>query len=147
MLIRALARAGGAGRCRGVIIAWGADQQRISILITKLTVLTKDEPCASRVETLFHSLGFNIPTHSFLSSKMRLNPIHLCCAAAVSLFLILGFTHFGTNEGISGFTGGFSVGGGMRGSMKSIMAKSEAIWEKTVRQRNEVMAKFGDMGL
>jgi hypothetical protein len=86
VLIRALARAGGAGRCRGVIIAWGADQQRISILITKLTVLTKDEPCASRVElsSILLDSTFQL-VHSLLQNASQSYPSLLrCCSVIVS---------------------------------------------------------------
>jgi len=80
---------------------------------------------------------------------MRLNAIQISCAATLVLFLILGYKHFGTEDGIPGLSGGgFSYEQNAKGSMKTIMAKSEAIWQKTIDQRKEVMAKFGDiMGL
>jgi hypothetical protein len=76
-------------------------------------------------------------------------PAQIFTAVSGALFLIAVFTHLGTNGGIPGvndFTAHIS-NSLVRGSIKSIMVKSESMWAKTVMQRHEIRTQFGDMGL
>jgi len=77
---------------------------------------------------------------------MRFSYSQIFTASVAALFIVVVFTHFGTDDGLNGISNGISESL-MRGNIKTIMAKSESLWEKTVRQRHEVLAQKGDMGL
>ncbi|KAG4428980.1 hypothetical protein IFR05_015533 [Cadophora sp. M221] len=76
---------------------------------------------------------------------LRLNTFQIFLSSSAAFFLIVLVTHLGTPDGLAGVSSNIS-GVITRGSVKSIMAKSEALWMKTVRQRHEVREKFGEMG-
>jgi hypothetical protein len=67
-------------------------------------------------------------------------------SGTIIFVVILMFTHFGTNDGISGVTSGISSKL-TKGHLQSAMEKSEILWQKTVWQRNNVMEKNPGMGL
>ncbi|KAL2071797.1 hypothetical protein VTL71DRAFT_13032 [Oculimacula yallundae] len=76
---------------------------------------------------------------------LRLNPFQIFLSFSAAFFFVVLTTHFGSENGISGVSS--SISGVMtRGSIKSLMAKSEQLWMKTVRQRHEIQEKFGEMG-
>ena len=77
---------------------------------------------------------------------MRIGPSHVFTALTAVVVMAVVWMHYGTDDGLSSISTGISetlVGE----SLKSTMARSEKLWQKTVRQRHEVMAKFGEMGL
>ena len=67
-------------------------------------------------------------------------------SGTIVFVVILMFTHFGTNDGISGVTSGISSKL-TKGHLQFAMEKSESLWQKTVWQRNNVMDKNPGMGL
>jgi len=76
---------------------------------------------------------------------MRIGPSHVFTAITAVVVMAVVWMHYGTDDGLSSISTGISetlVGE----SLKSTMARSEKLWQKTVRQRHEVMAKFGEMG-
>lgn len=77
---------------------------------------------------------------------MRFSFAQIFTATVAALFIVVMITHFGTDDGLSGISTGISETL-MRGSVKSIMAKSESLWDKTVKQRHQVLQRTGDMGL
>ena len=77
---------------------------------------------------------------------MRIGPSHVFTAITAVVVMAVVWMHYGTDDGLSSISTGISetlVGE----SLKSTMARSEKLWQKTVRQRHEVMTKFGEMGL
>jgi hypothetical protein len=97
-------------------------------------------------------ISFEILTEVLLITVISMRfgrPAQIFTAVSGALFLIAVFTHLGTKGGIPGvndFTTNIS-NSLVRGSIKSIMIKSESMWAKTVRQRHEIRTQFGDMGL
>lgn len=83
---------------------------------------------------------------TLLNTMLRLNTFQIFLSSSAAFFLIVLITHLGTPDGLAGVSSNIS-GVITRGSVKSIMAKSEALWMKTVKQRHEVREKFGEMGL
>ena len=77
---------------------------------------------------------------------LRLNTFQLFLSSSAAFFLVVLFTHFNAPDGLAGVGSNLS-GAITRGSVKGIMAKSEQLWMKTVKQRREVWDKFGEMGL
>ncbi len=77
---------------------------------------------------------------------MRFSYAQIFTASTAALFIVVMFTHFGTDNGLAGVSETISDSL-TRGSVKSIMAKSELLWEKTVRQRHEILGAKGDVGL
>jgi hypothetical protein len=77
---------------------------------------------------------------------MRFSYAQIFTASTAALFIVVMFTHFGTDDGLSGVSSSISSSL-TRGSVKSIMAKSELVWEKTVRQRHAILKDKGDVGL
>jgi hypothetical protein len=77
---------------------------------------------------------------------MRFSYAQIFTASTAALFIVVMFTHFGTDDGLSGVSSSITESLS-RGSVKSIMAKSESIWEKTVKQRHEILSVKGDVGL
>ncbi|CZS90272.1 uncharacterized protein RCO7_08609 [Rhynchosporium graminicola] len=76
---------------------------------------------------------------------MRIGPSHVFTALTAVVVGAVVWTHFGTDSGLSSISTGITAS--LTGlSLKSLMARSEKLWEKTVKQRHEVMAKFPDMG-
>ncbi|PVH80514.1 hypothetical protein DL98DRAFT_491330 [Cadophora sp. DSE1049] len=76
---------------------------------------------------------------------LRLNTFQIFLSSSAAFFLIVLLTHLSAPDGLAGVSSNIS-GAITRGSVKSIMAKSEVLWMKTVRQRHEVWEKFGEMG-
>lgn len=77
---------------------------------------------------------------------MRFSYAQIFTASTAALFIVVMFTHFGTDNGLSGV--GSTISESLvRGSVKSSMAKSESLWEKTVKQRHEILGAVGDVGL
>ncbi|CZS92019.1 hypothetical protein WAI453_000038 [Rhynchosporium graminicola] len=76
---------------------------------------------------------------------LRLNPVQILLSCSAAFFILVLFTHFGTDNGITGVSSGIT-GVMTRGSVKSLMARSEKIWMKTVKQRHEVFGKYGELG-
>lgn len=77
---------------------------------------------------------------------MRIGPSHVFTALTAVVVMAVVWMHYGTDDGLSTISTGISetlIGE----SLKSTMARSEKLWQKTVKQRHEVMAKFGEMGL
>ncbi|KAL5313653.1 hypothetical protein ACEPPN_018074 [Leptodophora sp. 'Broadleaf-Isolate-01'] len=76
---------------------------------------------------------------------MRIGPSHVFTALTAVVVMAVVWMHYGTDDGLSTISTGISetlIGE----SLKSTMARSEKLWQKTVKQRHEVMAKFGEMG-
>ncbi|KAL2067464.1 hypothetical protein VTL71DRAFT_1889 [Oculimacula yallundae] len=76
---------------------------------------------------------------------MRIGPSHVFTALTAVVVGAVVWMHYGTDEGLTSISNGISetlVGE----TLKVGMARSEKLWQKTVRQRHEVMAKFPDMG-
>lgn len=81
---------------------------------------------------------------------MRFSYAQIFTASTAALFIMVMFTHFGTDNGLSGVSESISdsISESLTsGSIKSVMAKSEILWEKTVRQRKEILSKVGNVGL
>jgi len=76
---------------------------------------------------------------------LRLNTFQIFLSSSAAFFLVVLFTHFNAPDGLAGVGSNLS-GAITRGSVKGIMAKSEQLWMKTVKQRREVWDKFGEMG-
>ena len=77
---------------------------------------------------------------------MRIGPSHVFTALTAVIVMGIVWVHFGTYDGLSSISSNISetlIGD----SLKSTMARSEKLWMKTVKQRHEVIAKFGEMGL
>jgi len=79
---------------------------------------------------------------------MRINFAQIFTASAAVIFVIVLFTQFG-GDGAFGSTNTPSVpiGPVSKGGLGALMAQSENLWKKTVKQRHAVTAKFPDMGL
>ncbi len=77
---------------------------------------------------------------------MRFSYAQAFTATTAALFVIVMFTHFGTDNGLSGVSSSISDSL-TRGSVKASMAKSESLWKKTVKQRHDILDATGDIGL
>lgn len=105
----------------------------------------------------FKDLGnrktFQINHHSLSLAMLNLRlarPAQVWSALGGAIILLIAFTHLSSKGGITEVTKDWTAGISkslMRGSVKSIMEKSEKLWEKTVQQRREIRARFPDMPL
>lgn len=80
---------------------------------------------------------------------MRIGPSHVFTALTAVVVMAVVYMHYGTDDGLSTISSGVTgISETLIGdSLKTILARSEKLWQKTVKQRHEVMAKFGQMGL